>query len=125
MADTVSQTVLFPDLFDDCALVGDVRSATCETPMAAPSLREGGKSDSYEACRLTGSRPSRLVDDTAARGEGPAIRWRIVRWDTSEIYQALLCGPSRWQRSGTASLTTPFTSYCSGGTRSEAEEDDA
>ena len=109
MADTVSQTVLFPDLFDK--------------PLVATFDQQHASSDGGAVLLKAAERQYGLIDGFAERsGRRPAarqesgIRWRICWASGSSAVRVAIPMATM----GTASLTTPFTSYCSGGTRSRA-----
>ena len=85
----------------------DVRSATCELRWRR-RLAEGG--------RATVRAGSPSVWSTTGSPARSGIRWRICWASGSSALRVAIPMATM----GTASLTTPFTSYCSGGTRSRA-----
>ena len=108
MADTVSQTVLFPDLFDKPLVATfDQQHASSDggAVLLKAAERQYGLIDGFAEC---------LVDD---RQPGK-VRHTLADLLGQRIF-GIACGHPDGN-DGTASLTTPFTSYCSGGTRSRA-----
>ena len=108
MADTVSQTVLFPDLFDKPLVATfDQQHASSDggAVLLKAAERQYGLIDGFAEC---------LVDD---RQPGK-VRHTLADLLGQRIF-GIACGIPM-ATMGTASLTTPFTSYCSGGTRSRA-----
>ena len=109
MADTVSQTVLFPDLFDK--------------PLVATFDQQHASSDGGAVLLKAAERQYGLIDgfapsvwSTTGSPARSGIRWRICWASGSSALRVAIPMATM----GTASLTTPFTSYCSGGTRSRA-----
>ena len=102
--DTVPQTVLFPDLFDKPLVATDQQHASSDGGAVLLKAAE-------QAVRVDrGVRPRRpSAREGPARARGPARAADLA--SRAAIPMATM---------GTASRTTPFTSCCSGGTRSRA-----